>query len=647
MPWKTREEIPDRLKNAIEPPPLSIEQANAIAEMAEALEREGKVDSPWAVAIAHFKKYYVKSSDGNSWVKREKAQSEAETIGRKGGPEAAGSGGCLAGPTKVPLLDGRVLTMESLARQYPDGGIWVYSCKADGKIVPGYVEKALSTQYGSMLEIGLDGGKSVICTPDHLFLLRSGRYQAASELYLGDSIMPLYRRLNPAGKLVGYEQVLDNKSGRWKHTHSIVRDALLGGYQKGMHTHHKDYDKLNNDPSNLVSMKREEHFKLHASLASELWHSLKYEKFRKEHSARHSRLMSKRWKNPAFAAKMSVHIRKLNTNPTPAMQGQQIKWAEKGREWLRAHPEVASRTSSEYMNREDYKTCDLCGRTFAKNASYAAHRGHCLRQREQERIAVNHEVVYIRPVGQQQGYDLQVKDYNNFALDAGAFVHNSCKCPECGAAMARMPKGEETASESEAIPTLTLSLPAVQRLMNGELSHIVHMGDLEAATLAPVVIVHENKVYAKVILSRPVCIGADIYSYNVKILEVYDPPLEMSAKAEDVCTDARDSFLWAENRVDLTEAQHSRSRCMQCNESPVIVVHWADGRGKAWFCLGHFRDWIAEGDKEIVRAWHVVSGEVPEKFGEGEGEQVKKLQDGLKQDEILKRVEKLENARTE
>jgi len=91
------------------------------------------------------------------------------------------------------------------------------------------------------------------------------------------------------------------------------------------------------------------------------------------------------------------------------------------------------------------------------------------------------------------------------------------------------------------------------------------------------------------------------------------------------------------------EESHSRSKCMRCDEPPVVDVQWADGRGRAWFCLPCFREWIKgeyEGDdREIVRAFHVLDGEVPKKIGDGE--QVKKLGDQLKDKEIAERIEKL------
>jgi len=53
-------------------PPVTLAQANEIAERADALEQEGKVDSPWAVAIWYFQnKSHKVSDDSKGWVKRE------------------------------------------------------------------------------------------------------------------------------------------------------------------------------------------------------------------------------------------------------------------------------------------------------------------------------------------------------------------------------------------------------------------------------------------------------------------------------------------------------------------------------------------------------------------------------------------------
>ena len=89
------------------------------------------------------------------------------------------------------------------------------------------------------------------------------------------------------------------------------------------------------------------------------------------------------------------------------------------------------------------------------------------------------------------------------------------------------------------------------------------------------------------------------------------------------------------------EARHSRTKCMSCDEPPVIDVHWADGRGRAWFCLKHFEAWATE-EREIVRAWYLSSGEAPKEIGQGTDTiQVKKSQDGLGPKEIMRRLDHL------
>jgi len=89
--------------------------------------------------------------------------------------------------------------------------------------------------------------------------------------------------------------------------------------------------------------------------------------------------------------------------------------------------------------------------------------------------------------------------------------------------------------EKESVaPLLALSLPSVRKLKDGNLTRIVHMGDLEAVMFAPVTITHEGWVYAEVVLSDPELIGSDVYSYSVEVLEAYDPPVEVAVEGVHV-----------------------------------------------------------------------------------------------------------------
>jgi hypothetical protein len=98
--------------------------------------------------------------------------------------------GCLTGDTKIPLLDGTELPIKDLVGL---GEFWTYSYMPDGRFVPGRGHDARLTHKNvEIVKVLLDNGKSVCCTPDHLFMLRSGEYIEARNLSVGDSLMPFY-----------------------------------------------------------------------------------------------------------------------------------------------------------------------------------------------------------------------------------------------------------------------------------------------------------------------------------------------------------------------------------------------------------------------------------------------------------------------
>ena len=71
MPYTKLSEAPPSLRGI--KPAITLAQANGIARCADALEEEGKVESPWAVCISSFKKSHV-VKDGK-WVEHEGSKS--------------------------------------------------------------------------------------------------------------------------------------------------------------------------------------------------------------------------------------------------------------------------------------------------------------------------------------------------------------------------------------------------------------------------------------------------------------------------------------------------------------------------------------------------------------------------------------------
>jgi len=108
-------------------------------------------------------------------------------------PLALGQGnwGCFTGDTKISLLDGSVKTFAELAQLPANEVFYVYSVDAKGNIVVGKGRNARVTRKSAALvEVALDSGAKIRCTPDHRFMLRDGTYKEAHSLTPEDSLMP-------------------------------------------------------------------------------------------------------------------------------------------------------------------------------------------------------------------------------------------------------------------------------------------------------------------------------------------------------------------------------------------------------------------------------------------------------------------------
>jgi len=107
--------------------------------------------------------------------------------------DGQGNFGCFTGDTKIKLLDGTEKSLAELA-ELPAGEVFhVYSVDAEGQIVVGEGRHARITRRdAALVEVTLDTGERIRCTPDHRFLLRSGTYKEAQHLTPQDSLMPGY-----------------------------------------------------------------------------------------------------------------------------------------------------------------------------------------------------------------------------------------------------------------------------------------------------------------------------------------------------------------------------------------------------------------------------------------------------------------------
>ena len=66
----------------------------------------------------------------------------------------------------------------------------------------------------------------------------------------------------------GYREYFDPKTGRWRTTHRRVLEKKIGPAARTLIVHHKDLDRLNNRPGNLVGLTGPMHTRIHQEPAA-------------------------------------------------------------------------------------------------------------------------------------------------------------------------------------------------------------------------------------------------------------------------------------------------------------------------------------------------------------------------------------------
>ncbi len=223
--------------------------------------------------------------------------------------EGDSAGGCFVGTTKVALTDGRNLSFLELIKEATQGKQnYCYTILKNGAIG---IEKILhprrTKQKANLVRVTLDNGEKIKCTPDHKFMLRSGKYIEAKDLKKGESLMPLYKKISKIEKRItieGYEMVNNPKNSKWIFTHMLADKynlrENLDEIKNGDTRHHVDFNKLNNNPSNIKRFSKEEHLIIHQQHLEKTLHRPdvieKCRQLKKESAFR--KKMSKRMQEP-------------------------------------------------------------------------------------------------------------------------------------------------------------------------------------------------------------------------------------------------------------------------------------------------------------------------------------------------------------
>lgn len=254
--------------------------------------------------------------------------------------EGQGNFGCFAKDTKIRLTDGRALNFEELIKETKQGKknyTYTFNPEKQRIEIAEIIKPRLTRKKAEIIKVTLDNGEEIKCTPDHLFMLRDGTYRRAKNLKPQDSLMPLYLKYydgRDASNLKGYEMTYQPLRDKWELIHHLADKWNLENniYKRstGRIRHHRDFNKLNNNPDNIQRIQWSQHWGLHKEIAARrhksdpeyvkklangrkrFWDDPKN---RREAALRRQTWNLKNWQNPIYRKKMSELIRQTWQRP--------------------------------------------------------------------------------------------------------------------------------------------------------------------------------------------------------------------------------------------------------------------------------------------------------------------------------------------
>ncbi len=397
-----------------------------------------------------------------------------------------GNFGCFTGDTKVRLVDGRELSFLELIEEDKTGKKnYTFTVNRNGRIEIAEIKKPrLTKKKAKIMKVILDSGAEIKCTPDHRFMLNGGSYKEAENLKTGDSLMPGYFRLSTKednSNAIGYSLLFQPKLNLWQFAHVLSDEWNI---QKEIYTasagkirHHLDFNKLNNNPENLLRMKWKDHWKIHYEFTATK------HKINSDYRKKLAEGRKKFWEQPknreAYAQRMTERNLR-NWGKKDYQEKMRVFLSAVNKRYIQDHPEKreefskrATNTLKKLWKTQEYRELfhnqivasnqkrktNLTGKKkFLNICSYLVQNNYALNKKNYERIRTdifgvksftswdwglskyyncdinsllfelnkNHKVAKVEFVtGFAEVYDLTVENTHNFLLGAGVFVHNS------------------------------------------------------------------------------------------------------------------------------------------------------------------------------------------------------------------------------
>ena len=335
---------------------------------------------------------------------------------------------CFSGKTRIALVDGTHPTLHELSKRSDK----YYGYGVDpttGNIVVTELSNALYVDTEEILQVQLDNGRKVYCTPDHKFMLNSSWsvpiYKEASELRVGESLRALYRR-----QTHDYENIFVGKGKIWLPTYRLSDNwnLLHGVYESAVDTdrHHIDHNRINNNPWNVCRMLSGEHSRLHndeyfgesfdRDLHSErIKNGMSHLKDDPEWNKIQRQRAINFWNDPIYEDSR----RKRSKNLLESFDDDRLDSISKRMKQLWEDEEYRNRMSE---SRKHVWTEERC-------VKHSEHMKQLWRDPEFRNNMIlsrtkNHKVASVRSVRGKHDVYCLTSETGNFALDAGIFVHN-------------------------------------------------------------------------------------------------------------------------------------------------------------------------------------------------------------------------------
>ncbi|MBU3958269.1 MAG: DNA gyrase subunit A [Candidatus Omnitrophica bacterium] len=254
--------------------------------------------------------------------------------------DGQGNFGCFTKDTKVRLADGRSLSFSELIKEAKQGkrnSAFTYNSKSQKIEIAEIKSSRLTRKKAQIIKVVLDNSQEIKCTPDHPFMLRDGTYRNAKDLKPQDSLMPLYTKRYDGKSdvnLKGYETIYQPLESAWEFVHHLADKWNLdnGVYKKnaGKIRHHRDFNKLNNNPDNIQRIQWGQHWQFHKEIAGPRHRNdpeyvkkiaegrkkfLSDPKNLKEIGGRLRDWNKRSWQDPAYRKKMSEIIKQAWQRP--------------------------------------------------------------------------------------------------------------------------------------------------------------------------------------------------------------------------------------------------------------------------------------------------------------------------------------------